>query len=114
MKYRRLGSTELTVSVVGVGTWQFGGEWGRTYDQAEADAMLDAARDCGINLVDTAECYGDHLSEELVGRAIVVVANLEPRTIRGLRSECMLLAAEGEELSLLIPDRPVEPGTPVA
>ena len=29
MKYRRLGSTEMNVSVVGIGTWQFGGEWGR-------------------------------------------------------------------------------------
>ena len=29
MKYRRLGRTGLKVSVVGVGTWQFGGEWGR-------------------------------------------------------------------------------------
>ena len=32
--------------------------------------MFDAARDEGINLIDTAECYGDHLSEQLVGRAI--------------------------------------------
>ncbi|AMM31353.1 aldo/keto reductase [Sinomonas atrocyanea] len=70
MKYRRLGRTELTVSTVGVGTWQFGGEWGKDFSQAEADAILGRARDLGINLVDTAECYGDHLSEELVGRAI--------------------------------------------
>ena len=70
MQYRRLGRTELDVSVVGVGTWQFGGEWGRSFEQAEADAILGRARELGINLVDTAECYGDHLSEELVGRAI--------------------------------------------
>ena len=31
MKYRRLGRTGLKVSVVGVGTWQFGGEWGRAF-----------------------------------------------------------------------------------
>lgn len=70
MIYRTLGSTGLSVSSVGVGTWQFGGEWGRTYTQPEADAIFDAARDCGINLIDTAECYGDHLSEQFVGAAV--------------------------------------------
>lgn len=67
MKYRRLGSTEMKVSVIGIGTWQFGGEWGRTYTQAEADAILDKGNELGINLIDTAECYGDHLSESLIG-----------------------------------------------
>ena len=70
MKYRRLGRTELKVSVVGVGTWQFGGEWGKTFSQSEVDGIFDEARAHGINLVDTAECYGDHLSETMVGRAI--------------------------------------------
>lgn len=70
MKYRRLGKTGLEVSVIGIGTWQFGGEWGRTYEQADADRILGRARELGINLVDTAECYGDHLSERLVGEAI--------------------------------------------
>lgn len=70
MKYRTLGSTGLTVSVVGVGTWQFGGEWNKDFTQPEVDAMFDKARECGINLVDTAECYGDHLSEQFVGAAI--------------------------------------------
>lgn len=67
MKYRRLGSTDLKVSVVGIGTWQFGGEWGRDYTQQEADAILETGRELGINLIDTAECYGDHLSESLIG-----------------------------------------------
>jgi aryl-alcohol dehydrogenase-like predicted oxidoreductase len=67
MHYRKLGSTGLDVSVVGLGTWQFGGEWGRDYDQSEANAILDTAADCGINLIDTAECYGDHTSEKLIG-----------------------------------------------
>jgi len=57
----------LRVSVIGVGTWQFGGEWGRDFSQAEADAILDAAAECGINLIDTAECYGNHLSEQFIG-----------------------------------------------
>ncbi|SEM88803.1 aldo/keto reductase [Paenibacillus sp. OV219] len=67
MKYRRLGKTDLNVSVIGIGTWQFGGEWGQDYTQAEADAILDRAAELGINLIDTAECYGDHLSEAFIG-----------------------------------------------
>jgi aryl-alcohol dehydrogenase-like predicted oxidoreductase len=67
MRYRILGRTGLRASVIGVGTWQFGGEWGRDFSQAEADAILDAAAECGLNFIDTAECYGDHLSERLVG-----------------------------------------------
>ncbi|MCX5673344.1 MAG: aldo/keto reductase [Planctomycetota bacterium] len=70
MKYRRLGTTGLRVSVIGVGTWQFGGEWGKDFQQAEVDAILAKAAELGVNLIDTAECYGDHLAEELVGRAI--------------------------------------------
>ena len=67
MRYRTLGSTGLKVSVIGIGTWQFGGEWGRQFDQRDADAILDEAAANGINLIDTAECYGDHLSESLIG-----------------------------------------------
>ncbi len=53
--------------MIGVGTWQFGGEWGRNYNQREVDAILDKAAEHGVNLIDTAECYGDHLSESLIG-----------------------------------------------
>src|SRR2546423_11610306 len=67
MRYRRLGSTNLRVSVIGLGTWQFGGEWGKDFSQDDADRILDRAADLGINLLDTAECYGDHLSERLIG-----------------------------------------------
>jgi len=70
MKYRTLGRTGLKVSVVGVGTWQFGGEWGHDFTQPEVDAILGTAQDCGINFLDTAECYGDHLSERFIGAAI--------------------------------------------
>ncbi|WP_166242159.1 aldo/keto reductase [Paenibacillus turpanensis] len=67
MKYRKLGKTDLKVSVVGVGTWQFGGEWGMDFTQPEVDAILDRSQELGINLIDTAECYGDHLSEAFIG-----------------------------------------------
>ncbi len=67
MKYRRLGKTEFDVSVIGIGTWQFGGEWGLQFTQEEVDAILDKGQELGINLIDTAECYGDHLSESFIG-----------------------------------------------
>ena len=70
MEYRTLGRTGLAVSVVGVGTWQYGGEWGREYTRDEVAAIFDEARRQGINLLDTAECYGDHESETLCGAAI--------------------------------------------
>ncbi|MFN0070229.1 MAG: methionine--tRNA ligase subunit beta [Chloroflexota bacterium] len=56
--------------------------------------------------------------EALVGTSIVIVANLEPAKIRGIESQGMLLAAggraEGQEFSLLTPDREVPPGTAVS
>ncbi len=67
MRYRLLGKTNLNVSVIGLGTWQLGGEWGRSYSQVEADAIFDQAASLGINLIDTAECYGDHTAENLIG-----------------------------------------------
>lgn len=67
MKYRTLGKTGLDVSVIGIGTWQFGGEWGIQFTQDEVDAILDKGQELGINLIDTAECYGDHLSESFIG-----------------------------------------------
>jgi aryl-alcohol dehydrogenase-like predicted oxidoreductase len=70
MKYRRLGKTGLDVSVVGLGTWQFGGEWGKRFTQPEVDRLLGRAQELGVNLIDTAECYGDHRSEALIGQAI--------------------------------------------
>ena len=70
MKYRILGSTDLEVSVIGLGTWQFGGEWGKDFTGKEVDEIIQSSKDSGINFIDTAECYGDHLSESLIGNAI--------------------------------------------
>ncbi|RKX82337.1 MAG: aldo/keto reductase [Spirochaetes bacterium] len=71
MKYRELGKTGLKVSVVGLGTYQFGGRWAKDYSQKEVNDIFNAARETGINFIDTAECYGaNHLSEHLIGNAI--------------------------------------------
>jgi len=70
MKYRGFSRKNIRVSVIGLGTWQFGGEWGQNYTQEEVDGIIDACRETGINLLDTAECYGDGVSERLVGRSI--------------------------------------------
>ena len=44
MKYRKPGSIDREVSVIGLGTWQFGGEWGYDFSQYEVDAIVDTAR----------------------------------------------------------------------
>jgi aryl-alcohol dehydrogenase-like predicted oxidoreductase len=67
MIFRTLGKTGLKVSAISLGTWQFGGEWNKTFTQNEVDELLDTAAAGGINLIDTAECYGDHLAESLIG-----------------------------------------------
>jgi aryl-alcohol dehydrogenase-like predicted oxidoreductase len=70
MKYRSPGSTGLRASVIGLGTHQFSGEWAKQFTAPEVGQLLARARDLGINLLDTAECYGNHSVEALVGPAI--------------------------------------------
>ena len=70
MEQRPLGRTGADVSVVGLGTWQLGADWGDVDDAAAAD-VLDAALDAGITLLDTADVYGDGRSEERIRRALV-------------------------------------------
>ena len=57
MRYTRLGQTGLDVSVLALGTWAFGGDWG-SFDKAEAESAIDLALDQGITLFDTAQGYG--------------------------------------------------------
>jgi aryl-alcohol dehydrogenase-like predicted oxidoreductase len=67
MEQRTLGRTGRSVSVVGLGTWQLGADWG---DVSEDDALavLAAAADAGVTFFDTADVYGDGRSEQLIGR----------------------------------------------
>jgi len=55
-----------------------------------------------------------YTAQELINKRIVLINNLEPVTIRGVTSQGMLLAAQDAAgLSLLVPERPVEPGAVV-
>ena len=84
MTFRQLGSSGLTVSVVGLGTNNFG----MKLDLAESRAVLDAALDHGITLIDTADAYldsEDKLGELLLGRRDDVV--LATKFGIGLRGE---------------------------
>lgn len=53
--------------MVGLGAWQLGGGWGNV-DEDAAMATLNAALDAGVNLIDTADVYGDGRSERLIGQ----------------------------------------------
>ncbi|WP_329134346.1 aldo/keto reductase [Streptomyces sp. NBC_01476] len=67
MEQRVLGRTGRTVSVVGLGTWQLGADWGDVREE-DALAVLDAAVEEGVTFFDTADVYGDGRSEQLIGR----------------------------------------------
>ncbi|MBM7505837.1 aldo/keto reductase [Agromyces aurantiacus] len=67
MQTRTLGRTGRTVSVIGLGTWQLGADWGEV-DEADALAVLDASHEAGVTVFDTADVYGDGRSESLIGR----------------------------------------------
>lgn len=66
MEYRRLGRSGLKVSPICLGTMMFGGATG----EVESRAIVDHAREAGVNFIDTADVYNDGVSEEITGRAI--------------------------------------------
>jgi aryl-alcohol dehydrogenase-like predicted oxidoreductase len=71
MRYVEVGG--LRLSVIGLGTWQFGSrEWryGETYASDTAPAIVHRAIELGVTLIDTAEIYGPGRSERIVGEAI--------------------------------------------
>ncbi|MDX6227587.1 MAG: hypothetical protein QOI76_977 [Frankiales bacterium] len=69
MRYTRLGKTDLTVSVLALGTWAFGGDWG-AFDKADAASAIDSALENGITLFDTAQGYGFGAAEQLLGETL--------------------------------------------
>ncbi|HEY5905182.1 MAG TPA: aldo/keto reductase [Actinomycetota bacterium] len=71
MRTHRLGSQGPELSVVGYGAWEAGGTaWGPNESDDSVIGAMRAALDAGITWIDTAEVYGDGVSESLVGRAI--------------------------------------------
>ena len=71
MKYRKLGRTDMEVSVVCQGCWSLIGDdtWGEQ-DRNDSVAAIHASLDAGVNFFDTAEGYGRGESEELLARAL--------------------------------------------
>jgi aryl-alcohol dehydrogenase-like predicted oxidoreductase len=67
MEQRVLGRMGRPVSVIGLGTWQLGADWG-SVDEADALAVLRAAVESGVTFFDTADVYGDGRSERIIGR----------------------------------------------
>ncbi len=70
MKYRKLGKTGFEISEISLGTWQVGGRWGEPFSRKNAESILNHAIDSGINFIDTADVYGNGLSEKMVGEVV--------------------------------------------
>ncbi|MDX3580925.1 aldo/keto reductase [Streptomyces europaeiscabiei] len=65
MEERAFGRSDQHASVVGLGTWQLGADWGDV-DDTEALAVLEAAAESGVTFFDTADVYGDGRSEQTI------------------------------------------------
>jgi aryl-alcohol dehydrogenase-like predicted oxidoreductase len=66
MEQREIERLGRSVSVVGLGTWQLGADWGDVSPEAAAE-VLDSAVDAGVTFFDTADVYGDGRSETFCG-----------------------------------------------
>ncbi len=98
MHYRELARTGWNVSEISFGAWAIGASWGKVDDQ-ESLAALHRAIDLGVNFIDTADVYGDGLSERLIaqlkrdrpGEQIIVATKagrrLNPHTAEGYNVE---------------------------
>ncbi|MFY9804051.1 MAG: aldo/keto reductase [Candidatus Acidiferrales bacterium] len=67
MHYRPLGRTGWQVADISFGAWAIGSAWGHVSDE-DSLAALNAAIDCGVNFIDTADVYGDGRSERLIAQ----------------------------------------------
>ena len=104
MRTRQLGSRGPEMSGIGYGAWEAGGEaWGPNESEAAVVEAIHAGLDAGIDWIDTAEVYGNGVSERLVGKAIqgrrddvVVATKVAPQPEgSGFRSDQVRKACEG-------------------
>lgn len=88
MQQRPLSRTGRDVSVIGLGTWQLGPDWGGVSED-EALAVLAASADAGVTLFDTADVYGDGRSEEIIGKFLndTAAAGITVATKMGRRED---------------------------
>lgn len=88
MQQRPLSRTGREVSVIGLGTWQLGPDWGGV-SEGDARQVLAASVDAGVTLFDTADVYGDGRSEEIIGGflADTDAAGITVATKMGRRAE---------------------------
>jgi aryl-alcohol dehydrogenase-like predicted oxidoreductase len=108
MQYRQLGDTGIEVSVITLGCWSLIGDanWGQQ-NRTDSLAAVDAAREAGINFMDTAPVYGNGASEVLLGEALqgrrdsVVIAD----KVLGTLSRDRIFAECERSLSRLRTDR---------
>ena len=94
MHYRRLGNSNLKVSVLCLGTMMFGDQT----DLAEATRIVGSARDHGINFIDTADVYSKGRSEEMVGKVLA-----------GERHNWVLATKVGNAMTLAKPSAQANP-----
>ncbi len=87
MEKRKIGSQGLVAGAIGLGCMGMSHAYG-SGDEAESIATIHRALDCGVTLLDTAEVYGPHTNEELVGKAI-----------RGKRDQVVLATKFGIKLA---------------
>jgi aryl-alcohol dehydrogenase-like predicted oxidoreductase len=98
MKYKKLGQSEVKVSVISMGCWAISGDstWG-PQKESDANAAIHAALDAGINFFDTAEVYGNGYSEKIVGQTlskrrkeVIIASKVSPDYLRpnNLRESC--------------------------
>ena len=97
MKKKKLGKSDIDVSVMTVGCWPFGGGeyWGEQ-SQKDVDSVVHAALDLGVNTFDTAEMYNSGESERSLGIALrerrdeaVVISKIGPSNCHQVRKHCV-------------------------